>query len=135
MALFKECEKETKTKAFSKEGLAQADKMSPEEVFDGGMKLRRVQEKRYNVDQFLKKMISELSTQKEAVDADIASEKSKGKRCNMTVIEDLEEKRSQHNFHIDNLELLLRLVDNNQINPDEVESLKTFIVDYVGMLV
>ena len=53
----------------------------------------------------------------------------------MTVIEDLEEKRSQHNFHIDNLELLLRLVDNNQINPDEVESLKTFIVDYVGMLV
>ena len=44
------------------------------------------------MDQFLKKMISELSTQKEAVDADIASEKSKGKRCNMTVIEDLEEK-------------------------------------------
>ena len=42
MALFKECEKETKTKAFSKEGLAQADKMSPEEVFDSGMVLRRV---------------------------------------------------------------------------------------------
>ena len=33
MAKFRECEKETKTKAFSKEGLRQPSKQTPEDVF------------------------------------------------------------------------------------------------------
>lgn len=33
MQKFRECEKETKTKAFSKEGLRQPSKQTPEDVF------------------------------------------------------------------------------------------------------
>lgn len=46
----------------------------------------------------------------------------------------LENARKQHNYHIGRLEQMLRLLDNNDLAPDQV-SLQLESLHFVGMLV
>ncbi|CAM9140655.1 unnamed protein product [Scytosiphon promiscuus] len=115
MEQFKVCEKETKTKKFSKEGLAREAEMDPEE--------KEKMEKR----DWLAEKIQMLNTQLEGFEADVekamAALGKKKKAKDDERINALDNARKQHNYHIGRLEQMLRLLDNNDLAPDQVDSI------------
>ncbi|CAM9093749.1 unnamed protein product [Ectocarpus sp. 4 AP-2014] len=115
MEQFKVCEKETKTKKFSKEGLAREAEMDPEE--------KEKMEKR----DWLTEKIQMLNTQLEGFEADVekamAALGKKKKAKDDERINALDNARKQHNYHIGRLEQMLRLLDNNDLAPDQVDSI------------
>ncbi|KAK8810445.1 hypothetical protein WA158_007020 [Blastocystis sp. Blastoise] len=118
MLKFRECEKETKTKAFSKEGLAQGTKRTPEE------------EKHYQTCEFIRQSIRDIKKQSELLEADIVAEKSKAKR-NANSIQDLEKLIKIDHYHIENLEIILRLLYNHLINIEEILDYQEDITDFI----
>jgi len=46
-------------------------------------------------------------------------------------VEELEETLKNHRFHVDKLELLTRLLDNNRIPPDSIDEIKDFVELYL----
>ncbi len=113
MERFKVCEKETKTKAFSKEGLGQQPKADPRERARGEAR------------EWLNRVVDDLNTQQEAFEAEIESlstaKKGKQKPARLT---HLEESAMRHKEHITKLEQVLRLLDNEAINPDDLNDVK-----------
>ncbi|KAG4401823.1 hypothetical protein GLYMA_02G071300v4 [Glycine max] len=89
MERFKICEKETKTKAFSKEGLGQQPKTDPREK---------------------------------------AKSETRDWLNNVT---HLETSITRHKAHIKKCEFILRLLDNDELSPEEVNDVKDFLDDYV----
>ena len=88
MERFKVCEKETKTKAFSKEGLAQAAKKDPEELA------------RDAACEWLESCVEQIEQQKETVEAEIEQLNSGKKKKNTDGREDeLLEIMERHTFH------------------------------------
>lgn len=105
MERFKIIERETKTKAFSKEGLALAAKVDPRE------------KERNEVRDWLNESCDELRIQIDRFEAEIESSSS-GKKKKKTVSENeaqLLHWIERHNFHISKLEMLMRLIDNNTV--------------------
>ncbi|GBG29922.1 General negative regulator of transcription subunit 3 [Hondaea fermentalgiana] len=121
MEKFKELEREMKTKAYSREGLSKTGKLSAEE---------QAQEDCKN---WISDRIEEIQTQLEAVEADVESlsTTAKKKSKNADKIKDLEERIATHKWHMGQLEMLIRAVDNGVINTDEVEDLKEDISFYI----
>lgn len=121
MEKFKVCEKETKTKAFSKEGLAQ-DRTDPK------------QKAKDNVNDWVGNSIARLTEQKEEMEAEIETLNS-GKRKkrndeNPRVVQ-LKEHIERHNYHVEMLERVLRAVDNDAVTPEEAEELKDSVDYYI----
>ena len=125
MEKFKACEKEMKTKAFSKEGLIQSAKLDP-----------KAQEK-METTQWLQTQVEELLLQVEQAEAEIETLQGGGKKKNkggasserLEVLERLNERRK---WHISRLEIILRLLDNGTLSPERVIDLKedvTYFVD------
>ena len=96
MEQFKVCEKETKTKTYSKEGLAREAKLDPEEA--------KKQEKR----EWCQECIDKLTTQMEAVEADIEKLLSAKKKTNKAELEVLDGNLKRHRWHIGKLEQIVR---------------------------
>ena len=125
MESFKVVEKETKTKAFSKEGLMAArDRKDPKE--------KAKDEAR----EWLNASVDELNSQIETFESEIESLLTTGKRGKSKSVAPprlghLEESMSRHHQHIQRLELCLRLVDNEALNPADTEDLKELVQDYV----
>ena len=125
MESFKVVEKETKTKAFSKEGLMAArDRKDPKE--------KAKDEAR----EWLNASVDELNSQIEAFESEIESLLTTGKRGKSKSVAPLglghlEESMSRHHQHIQRLELCLRLVDNEALNPADTEDLKELVEDYI----
>lgn len=122
MERFKVCEKETKTKAFSKEGLAQ-DRTDPN------------QKAKDNVADWVRESISKLTEQCEEMEAGIETLNS-GKRRKRNNDEhprvtDLKEHISRHQHHMEMLEKVLRAVDNEAVSPAEATDLKDYVDDYI----
>lgn len=121
MEQFKICEKETKTKAFSKEGLARAQLMDPEE--------QARNEKR----EWLQGRIDDLNEQLEGFEADIeklnTGKKKKGAEVDRFHI--LENALAQHRYHIGRLEQIMRLMDNGDLEPDQIEEIKDDLDYYI----
>ncbi|KAI0758264.1 Not1 N-terminal domain, CCR4-Not complex component-domain-containing protein [Irpex lacteus] len=117
MEKFKACEKEMKTKAFSKEGLTQASKLDPK------------QQEKLEITQWLQNQVEELSQQVEMAEAEIetlqggAKKKHKGGQ-QMERLESLEHLNERRKWHINRLELILRLVDNGSMSVEKVNGLK-----------
>eukprot|EP00522_Entomoneis_paludosa_P014532 CAMPEP_0172439434 /NCGR_PEP_ID=MMETSP1065-20121228/423_1 /TAXON_ID=265537 /ORGANISM="Amphiprora paludosa, Strain CCMP125" /LENGTH=716 /DNA_ID=CAMNT_0013188117 /DNA_START=38 /DNA_END=2188 /DNA_ORIENTATION=- len=113
MEQFKICEKETKTKTYSKEGLAREDKLDPED-----------QAKLATTDwigEYIEKFNQELE-EKEFEIEKLSS--GKGKKSNKSQLEALQQHVTNHKFHISKLEGIIRLVNNDRLGVDVVDPLK-----------
>lgn len=124
MEKFKACEKEMKTKAFSKEGLIQAAKLDPKE-----------QEKE-EATQWLQSQVEELQMQVESAEAEIESLQGGGKRrnkqgTNAGRLEELEHLNERRKWHISRLEIVLRLLNNGSLSPERVLGLKEDVQYFV----
>jgi hypothetical protein len=121
MEKFKACEKEMKTKAFSKEGLIQSAKLDP-----------KAQEK-LEVTTWLQSQVEELLLQVEQAEAEIEALQGKKQRKGSSTsrLEDLEHLNERRKWHINRLELILRLLDNGSLTPDRVQALKEDVSYFV----
>lgn len=117
MEKFKACEKEMKTKAFSKEGLIASAKLDP--------KAQAKQE----VTDWVQTQVEALLLQVEQSEAEIESLQGAGKKkgkANSTVgrLEELEHLNERRKWHISRLEIILRLLDNGSMATERVQDLK-----------
>ena len=123
MEKFKACEKEMKTKAFSKEGLIAATRLDPKE-----------QEKEEEVS-WLQSKVEELQIQVEQAEAEIESLQGTGKKRNKgsssARTSELEELNERRKWHISRLELILRLLDNGTMSVERVNALKEDVSYFV----
>jgi len=119
MERFKVCEKEFKTKAFSKEGLSQAPKEDPKEKEKN--KIRKwISEK-------LETITSQVDVYEVEIESLASSTKKKKKDNSAQKWEDLIERCRVHEAK---LELVLRAVDNDTLSADDVEPIMEQ-VDYL----
>eukprot|EP00262_Sarcandra_glabra_P009003 TRINITY_DN2297_c0_g1_i1.p1 TRINITY_DN2297_c0_g1~~TRINITY_DN2297_c0_g1_i1.p1 ORF type:complete len:861 (-),score=201.74 TRINITY_DN2297_c0_g1_i1:388-2970(-) len=119
MERFKVCEKETKTKAFSKEGLGQQPKTDPKEKAKSETR------------DWLNNVVGELESQVDAFEADVEGLSVKKGKTRPPRLTHLETSIVRHKAHIMKLELILRLLDNDELSPEQVNDVKDFIEDYV----
>jgi CCR4-NOT transcription complex subunit 3 len=123
MEKFKACEKEMKTKAFSKEGLNASTKLDPKEAEKMEM-MAWVQDK-----------VESLQQQVELSEAEIeglAGGKKKKASAMAERLETLEHWNERRKWHISRLEIILRLLDNGSLKSDKVKDLQedvTYFVD------
>ncbi len=120
MEQFKVCEKETKTKTYSKEGLARAEKLSPEE------------QAKHDTCEWVGEFVKKLGECVDEKDLEIERLSSgKGKKTNKHIIEEYNEIINSHKFHINKLEGIMRLVMNDRLGHDLVDDMKEEIEYYV----
>ncbi|KAG1216715.1 hypothetical protein G6F35_009836 [Rhizopus arrhizus] len=124
MERFKSVEREMKTKAFSKEGLLQRERMDPKE-----------KEKADTVD-WISNTVDELSRQIEMAEAEIetmlgTTKRGKKDHAKMERIGELEHLIERDRWHINRLELILRLLENDQISTEQVTGIKEDVQYYV----
>lgn len=122
MEKFKAVEKEMKTKAFSKEGLAAA-------------RLDPAERAKLDAKAWLSNSVDELSHQVEAAEAEVEQlGVTKGRRkggfsSKEERIATLEGQNDTRKWHISRLELLLRVVENDTLEPESIDDIKEE-VDY-----
>ncbi|CAL5228864.1 g12075 [Coccomyxa viridis] len=121
MERFKVCEKEMKTKAFSKEGLGQATKLDPREKARNEMR------------DWINETVDKLTAETETFDAEmegLASNVKKNKKLPARHGH-LEESISRHKQHVTRLEQMLRLLDNEALAVDDMSNAKEMVDDYM----
>lgn len=127
MERFKACEKEMKTKAFSKEGLIAAARLDPAE------------KAKVDMANWISSQVDELSRQVEASEAEIETMQVAGGKKKKAggagasaeraaVLEELNERRS---WHIGRLEILHRMLENGSLEPEKVGEIKEDISYFV----
>uniref|UniRef100_A0A670ZC34 CCR4-Not complex component Not N-terminal domain-containing protein n=1 Tax=Pseudonaja textilis TaxID=8673 RepID=A0A670ZC34_PSETE len=124
MERFKVVERETKTKAYSKEGLGLAQKVDP------------VQKEKEEVGQWLTNTIDTLNMQVDQFESEVESlsvqtRKKKGDKDKQDRIEGLKRHIEKHRYHIRMLETILRMLDNDSINVDSIRKIKDDVEYYV----
>uniref|UniRef100_A0A5B6ZL60 Putative CCR4-NOT transcription complex subunit 3 isoform X1 n=1 Tax=Davidia involucrata TaxID=16924 RepID=A0A5B6ZL60_DAVIN len=119
MERFKICEKETKTKAFSKEGLGQQPKTDPKEKAKSETR------------DWLNNVVGELESQIDSFEAEIEGLSVKKGKTRPPRLTHLETSITRHKAHIMKLELILRLLDNDELSPEQVNDVKDFLDDYM----
>ncbi|GJD12414.1 CCR4-NOT transcription complex subunit 3 [Galdieria sulphuraria] len=119
MEKFKVCERETKTKAFSKEGLS-LDRTDPK-----NREKQRIRE-------WVTECINSLRVQCDTMEAEVESlSKSKKKKGDNEKLASLTHRLTRHRYHIDMLERLLRAVDNENVSFEDAAELKESVEYYV----
>lgn len=124
MERFKACEKEMKTKAYSKEGLTNAARLDPRE------------KEKAESGAFVSSMLEELERQVEGLEAEqetIQATTKKGRKdpAKQERMSAIEETLERHRWHQDKLEIILRMLENGTISPDSVNSVQDDIQYYV----
>ncbi|KAI5480621.1 hypothetical protein MNV49_000317 [Pseudohyphozyma bogoriensis] len=122
MERFKACEKEMKTKAFSKEGLSAATKLDPKE------------QQKLELCNWITTMVDELSRQVEQAEAEVETlqlNKKKKDTERTQRLEDLETLNDRRTWHIGRLELILRLLENGNLQTESVSDVKDDIAYFV----
>ncbi|XP_058874296.1 CCR4-NOT transcription complex subunit 3-like isoform X1 [Acipenser ruthenus] len=122
MERFKVVERETKTKAYSKEGLGLALKVDP------------AQKEKEEVGQWLTNTIDTLNMQVDQFESEVESlsvqtRKKKGDKDER--IEELKGFIEKHRHHICMLETILRMLDNDSIQVDSIRKIKDDVEYYV----
>ncbi|XP_050783409.1 CCR4-NOT transcription complex subunit 3 isoform X4 [Gopherus flavomarginatus] len=122
MERFKVVERETKTKAYSKEGLGLAQKVDP------------AQKEKEEVGQWLTNTIDTLNMQVDQFESEVESlsvqtRKKKGDKDDR--IEGLKRHIEKHRYHIRMLETILRMLDNDSIQVDSIRKIKDDVEYYV----
>lgn len=127
MERFKQIEKEMKTKAYSREGLMQKERLDPKD------------KEKADACEFVTNAVDELSRQIETVEFEIeqlegsASKRGNSKKAAERVerLDEMNRLNERRKFHINRLELILRLLENDQLEADSVNDLKEAIQYYV----
>jgi CCR4-NOT transcription complex subunit 3 len=123
MERFKVVERETKTKAYSKEGLGAAQKLDPS------------QREKENVSCWLQSSISSLQIQTDQYESEIesliAGKKKKLDKEKQEKMDDLKSKLERHKFHITKLETLLRMLDNDSVNIGQIKKIHDDVEYYI----
>lgn len=124
MEQFKAVEKEMKTKAYSKEGLSAAARMDPKE------------KEKAEACEFLSSMVDELQQKIEAMEAEeesiqVSMRKGKKDPAKMNRLADIARITERHRWHINKLELVLRSLQNGNVETSQVLDLKESIKYYV----
>jgi CCR4-NOT transcription complex subunit 3 len=127
MEKFKACEKEMKTKAFSKDGLNAAQKLDPKE------------REKAEMSQWLATQVEELMRQIEVAEAEIEllqggttrSRRSKAAGNGGGRVEELATLNERRKWHVGRLEIVLRLLENNTLQTETVSALKEHISYFV----
>jgi len=124
MERFKVVERETKTKAYSKEGLTAASRLDPAE------------REKAEVMQWLNHCIDTLNIQVDQFEAEVETlnvggKKKKGRSEDNARLEECQVWVEKHRDHIQKLETLLRMLDNNQVEVPAVKEIKDDVNDYI----
>ncbi|KAI7832618.1 Not1 N-terminal domain, CCR4-Not complex component-domain-containing protein [Gamsiella multidivaricata] len=123
MEKFKAIEKEMKTKAYSREGLIMSGRMDPKE------------KEKAETCSWVAERVEALSIQIEALEAEVeilhaGTKKGKNNPAKERISE-LEEKIERHKWHQGRLELILRLLENGQIDAERVLAIQEDVNYYV----
>ncbi len=114
MEKFKACERELKTKAFSKEGLNAAAKVDP------------LEQEKEELCNWVTDTVETLTLQVEKFEAEqeslqIAIRKSKkGDHSKSERLSEVVHQIERHNFHVRKLEIILRMLENGNLSFDDV---------------
>ncbi|XP_048116613.1 CCR4-NOT transcription complex subunit 3a isoform X5 [Alosa alosa] len=124
MERFKVVERETKTKAYSKEGLGLAQKVDP------------AQKEKEETEQWLTNTIDTLNMQVDQFESEVESlsvqtRKKKGDKDKQERIEELKRLIERHRYHIRMLETILRMLDNDSIQVDSIHKIKDDVEYYI----
>lgn len=124
MERFKVVERETKTKAYSKEGLGLAQKIDP------------AQREKEETGQWLTNTIDTLNMQVDQFESEVESlsvqtRKKKGDKEKQDRIEELKRLIERHRFHIRMLETILRMLDNDSVQVDSIQKIKDDVEYYI----
>uniref|UniRef100_A0A674PJL7 CCR4-NOT transcription complex subunit 3 n=1 Tax=Takifugu rubripes TaxID=31033 RepID=A0A674PJL7_TAKRU len=124
MERFKIVERETKTKAYSKEGLGLAQKVDP------------AQKEKEEVGTWLTNMIDTLNMQVDQFESEVESlsvqtRKKKGDKDKQDRIEELKKFIEKHRYHIRMLETILRMLDNDTLQVDAIRKIKDDVEYYI----
>eukprot|EP00005_Dracoamoeba_jomungandri_P005628 CAMPEP_0174262368 /NCGR_PEP_ID=MMETSP0439-20130205/12932_1 /TAXON_ID=0 /ORGANISM="Stereomyxa ramosa, Strain Chinc5" /LENGTH=526 /DNA_ID=CAMNT_0015347065 /DNA_START=66 /DNA_END=1643 /DNA_ORIENTATION=+ len=121
MEKFKVCEKEMKTKPYSKEGLQQAMQVKEENPND-------------EVRRWISKCLETLRTQIDQFESEteiIYAKKGRRSTEQMERVEFLKHCVERHHFHEDNLEHILRKLDNETITKEQIEQIQDGVEYYL----
>lgn len=119
MERFKAFERESKTKPFSLMGLAMGGKLDAQE--------QKKQEKREPLEEFVEKLAlqcDEFKAEWETLNAKKKKSKDESSR-----IDELKKYTDWHAFHLRSLEQVLRRLDNDMIDPDDLDT----VIDSLSM--
>ncbi|KAF9285810.1 general negative regulator of transcription subunit 5 [Mortierella alpina] len=123
MEKFKAIEKEMKTKAYSREGLIMSGRMDPKE------------KEKAEICSWVTERVESLNIQIEALEAEVETLRVGAKRGKNNPakerISELEEKIERHKWHQGRLELILRLLENGQIETEKVTAIQEDVNYYV----
>uniref|UniRef100_A0A3Q0R681 CCR4-NOT transcription complex subunit 3 n=1 Tax=Amphilophus citrinellus TaxID=61819 RepID=A0A3Q0R681_AMPCI len=124
MERFKIVERETKTKAYSKEGLGLAQKVDP------------AQREKEEVGTWLTNTIDTLNMQVDQFESEVESlsvqtRKKKGDKEKQDRIEELKKFIERHRYHIRMLETILRMLDNDSVQVEAIRKIKDDVEYYI----
>ncbi|CAK1551319.1 unnamed protein product [Leptosia nina] len=125
MERFKVVERETKTKAYSKEGLGAAQKLDP------------AQKEREEISSWLASSIDALNLQIDLFESEVESllvgKKKRLDKEKQDRMDELKTKLEKHRFHIKKLETLLRMLDNLSIKTDQIKDIRDDVEYYISV--
>lgn len=123
MERFKVVERETKTKAYSKEGLGAAQKLDPAQ--------RVKDEIRTWITQSINLLQIQIDQYESEVESLLAGKKKRLDRDKQERMDELRGKLDRHKFHITKLETILRLLDNDGVEVDQIRRIKDDVEYYI----
>lgn len=116
-------ERETKTKAYSKEGLGAAQKLDP------------AQKEREEIQNWLVTAIDSLNIQIDSFECEIESilvnKKKKLDKDKQERMDECKSRLEKHRFHIRKLETLLRMLDNMSVEVSQIKAIKDDVEFYI----
>ncbi|KAI8810534.1 Not1 N-terminal domain, CCR4-Not complex component-domain-containing protein [Cladochytrium replicatum] len=125
MEKFKACEKELKTKAYSKEGLSLPGKVDPHE------------KEKLELGQWVTETVDKLATQVDAFEAEQESLQPTVKKtrkldpAKQERLTQIDHHLERHKFHMGKLEVVLRMLENGNLTVDKVRAIRDDINFYV----
>ncbi|GFU05112.1 CCR4-NOT transcription complex subunit 3 [Trichonephila clavipes] len=124
MERFKVVERETKTKAYSKEGLGAAQKLDP------------AQKEKDEITNWLATSIEGLNIQLDQFESEIESlsitlKKKKNDKDKLDRTEELKGWLEKHRYHIKQLETLMRMLDNGTVDVNQIKKIKDDVDYYI----
>ncbi|XP_060605973.1 CCR4-NOT transcription complex subunit 3-like isoform X4 [Ruditapes philippinarum] len=124
MERFKVVERETKTKAYSKEGLGAASKLDP------------AAKEKQEVTNWISQQIDSLNIQTDHFESEIEQLSTGNKKKKMDKdkgdrYEHLKAAQDKHTYHIQKLETIMRMVDNDALPLEQIKGIRDDIEYYV----
>jgi len=122
MERFKIVERETKTKAYSKEGLGAATKLDP------------AQKEKENCINWINNVLDKLNIQIDLFEAEVETHGSRKKKLDRGKQDRLDALRTfveRHHFHVERLETVMRMMDNDAVETEQVKNIRDDVEYYV----